>query len=659
VTVATIRNLLIANRGEVVSRVARTARRMGIRTIGVYAESDANGIWLRDTDVSVALGDDATSTPYLNADAIIAAARRAGADAVHPGYGFLAESAEFAAVCEAAGLTWVGPPADVIRSMGLKIEAKETARAAGVPVLDSIDVGDDLAAALGAARELSAPLLVKPSAGGGGKGMIRVESHEQLEEALVVARREAISSFGNGALFIERCIDGGRHIEVQIVADAHGSVIHLGERDCSLQRRHQKILEETPAPGLNFEVRQRLLDRAVDLARAIGYQNVGTAEFLVFDDEIAFLELNTRLQVEHAVTEEVTGLDLVELQLRIAMGQELPVAQSDVAHSGCAVEVRLYAEDPRRNFIPSPGVVSRFDYQAIEGVRWEVGIGPGRAISSRYDPMIAKLIARGEDRGEALDRVALALRSLRIHGVATNRELLLSLLGRDELRTSPVTTDLLVRRPELLTADADPELTSYHTIAAALTLTLRASATRTAAPFAPVSWRNLRSAPVETRFRESDEELVVKAIPERDGSWLVSIGDADSAVAVVHSQSESDVDLELDGVRRRCDVTIVGPRVGVDSPDGHTELEVSSDDAESTAGGGAGDAVAPLPGIVVSILVGAGDEVQAGTPLIVLEAMKMEHEIVATGDGVVTRVAVQVGASVDYHQLLIAVGPPS
>jgi acetyl/propionyl-CoA carboxylase alpha subunit len=629
---------------------------MGIRTIGVYTAGDADGIWLQDTDVSVALGDDATSTPYLDAEAIIAAASRTGADAVHPGYGFLAESAEFADACVAAGLTWVGPPAEVIRSMGLKIEAKATARAAGVPVLESIDVGDDIEAALTAALELPAPLLVKPSAGGGGKGMVRVEAHEQLEQALSVARREAISSFGDGALFIERCIDGGRHIEVQIVADAHGAVLHLGERDCSLQRRHQKILEETPAPGLAPAIRQQLLDSAVSLARAIDYQNVGTAEFLVFGDEIAFLELNTRLQVEHAVTEEVTGLDLVELQLRIAAGEPLPFEQSDVRHRGCAVEVRLYAEDPQRDFMPSPGTVTRFEYAPFDGVRWEAGIGPDRAISSRYDPMIAKVIAHGTDRTDALDRVTMALRSLRIHGVASNRELLLSLLARPEIRLSGhITTDLLVRRPELLATDGDPELSRFHAVAAALALTLNAAATQTAVPFAPVGWRNLRSAPIVTRLRESGEILVIEATPERDRSWMIATGGSACVRAIVHAHSAGTIDLELDAVRRQCDVTTAGHRIRVDSAEGHTELELAVNETEGAAGAGVGDAIAPLPGVVVAILVSVGDEVHAGTPLVVLEAMKMEHEIVATGDGVVTRVAVKVGASVDYHQLLIAV----
>jgi propionyl-CoA carboxylase alpha chain len=651
-----LRCLLIANRGEIVSRVARTARRMGLRTVAVYTTSDAAGPWLRDVDAALALGDDATSSPYLDIETVVGAALRAGADAVHPGYGFLAENADLAAACVAACLTWVGPPPEVIRAMGLKVEAKASARAAGVPVLESVEVGDDIAAAVAAAASLPLPLLVKPSAGGGGRGMRRVDERHELPAALQAARREAISSFGDGTLFVERCIEGARHVEVQLLGDHHGAVLHLGERDCSLQRRHQKIVEEAPAPALEHRTRILLTESAVALARAIGYRSVGTAEFLVYGDEIAFLELNTRLQVEHGVTEEVTGLDLVELQLRIAAGEPLSMAQSDVAFSGHAIEARLYAEDPGRGFLPSPGMVERFDLPSVAGVRWETGVAAGTRVGSRYDPMIAKAIAHGPDREAAIGRLTSALGSLRVHGIRTNRDLLLRLLAGEELRRGEATTDLLARRPDLLTITADPALTRFHAVAAALGGTLALGERQVVHGFAPPGWRNLRSQDAAVRYQgEHGATVEVRHRAERDGSWTVTADDERSR-ARVRVDADGWIELELDGLWRRCLVCDYGVDIAVDSADGHSRFQ-AVDDAESSAdAGSAADAVAPLPGVVVAVAVGVGDSVETGTPLVVMEAMKMEHQIVAVGAGVVERVAVSPGESVDYQQLLVAIG---
>lgn len=352
-----ITTVLVANRGEVASRIARTATRLGIRTVGVYAESDRNAAYLDDLDIAVALGDDATSSPYIDHELILDAAQRTGADAVHPGYGFLAENAEFAAKVIEQGLTWVGPPPQAMIEMAGKIRAKEIARDSGVPVLDSVTVDDDPESSIERARAIPTPLLVKPSAGGGGKGMHRVDDHAALAQTIEIAQREALSSFGDGTLFIERYVESPRHVEVQVFADQHGNVVHLGDRDCSVQRRHQKIVEEAPAPGLDAHVRERMAEAAVSLARSIGYEGAGTVEFLYFDGDFAFLEMNTRLQVEHPVTEQVTGEDLVEWQFIVASGGRLPSSQEEITLDGHSVEVRLYAEDPANDYLPSPGTV--------------------------------------------------------------------------------------------------------------------------------------------------------------------------------------------------------------------------------------------------------------------------------------------------------------
>jgi propionyl-CoA carboxylase alpha chain len=649
-----IRCVLIANRGEVVRRVARTARRMGLRTLGVYDADDAADVWLRDVDSAIALGDYGTQSPYLDIAALVAAALRGGADAVHPGYGFLAENADFAAACVDAGLTWIGPPHEAIRAMGLKIEAKQAARAAGVPVLESVEVGEDLDAAVTATESLQLPLLVKPSAGGGGKGMRLVRDRGEVRPALVAARREAISAFGDGTLFVERCLERARHVEVQLIADSHGTVLALGDRDCSVQRRHQKIIEEAPAPGLTDDIRARLRNSATALASAIGYRSAGTAEFLVQDDEIAFLELNTRLQVEHAVTEEVTGLDLVELQIRVAAGERLALDETASRPNGHAIEARLYAEDPANDFVPSPGRIKRFDAPEFSGVRWESAVAAGARVSPRYDPMIAKVIARADDRPGAIRLLRSALRELRVDGVRTNRDLLLTLLDSDELNAGIATTDLLDRRPELLRPSVDVELTRFHAAAAALGGALERHARATVQPFAPVGWRNVHSADQHVRLREAGGGLVVDVAyrAERDGTWRLTI-DGKELLARAAIEHDGRIGLELDGLRRRCLVDSGPAEVLVDSPDAHLRFEWVTGDETEEEQGLVASALAPVPGIVAAVSVAPGDLVEAGDTLVVVEAMKMEHEVTALGTARVGRVNVRTGQSVEYQQLLV------
>ena len=649
-----ITSLLVANRGEIVSRVARTAEHLGIRTVGVYAESDVNSPYLSDVDSTIALGDDSTSSPYLDPQAIIAAAKTSGVDAIHPGYGFLAENAEFAEACTQNGLIWVGPSPEAMRAMGGKIRAKEIAREAGVPVLDSIEVGDDLSATLNQAKDIGLPLLIKPSAGGGGKGMHRVDRLEDLEGSIEIARREAISSFGDGTLFVERYIERPRHVEVQILADQHGHVLHLGDRDCSIQRRHQKIVEEAPAPNLPDDIREKMASAAVALASQIGYFGAGTVEFLAFDGGFAFLEMNTRLQVEHPVTEEVTGLDLVELQLRVAAGEQLPFSQEEVSIQGNAIEVRLYAEDPANNYLPSPGLIQKLEVPNLPPARWELGVRAGSSVSSRYDPMIAKVVTKGRTRHEAAQRLGTVLDRMRIHGVATNRRLLAAIVNDSDFLDAAVSTAFLDGRPELLSPAPEAGVTELHAIAAALHAAALEHESMTVQRFTPYGWRNQRSQDQIVQLHSDEETLEVRYRIERDGTWRVTVYELEHFVRVFSTGPDS-IEIEVDGERHRVTVSAYPNEVVVDTVAGESRFveKTPLDDAEEAAV--AGECVALVPGAVVDVQVEVGQSVAAGDTLVVLEAMKMEHRLTAVGPGVVVRVLVQVGDTVDYQQVLVEV----
>jgi len=559
---------------------------------------------------------------YLSAEGVVEAAVRAGADAVHPGYGFLAENAAFARRCTDAGLVWVGPPAEAIEAMGSKLEARERAASLGIPVLE--DAGF--------------PALVKASAGGGGRGMRIVRSADELDAALESARREAASAFGDGEVFLERYVEGARHIEVQVVADAQGTVTHLFERECSVQRRYQKVIEETPV--LDAELRAAMTDAAVRLAQAIGYVGAGTVEFLLAPDgEFFFLEANTRLQVEHPVTEAVTGLDLVAVQLRVAEGRPLPPEVREARLEGHAIEARLYAEDPAAGFLPQAGTLHRF--RIIGDVRVDAGVEDGSVVSPHYDALLAKVIAWSPTRDEAARKLVAALRGARIHGVQTNRDLLVAVLEQPEFRAGRADTQFLER----LDVPAGPVLDErLHAAAAALA----GQAARRAGASLPSGWRNLPSQLHRTRFEGFD----VGYRFERSGLVLEVDGEPLERPRL-HACTADTVELEVAGVRRRYDVHLVGGTAFVDSALGSSalvELDRFPEPAEETA---AGSLVAPMPGAVVRIDVGPGDDVAAGQPLVVVEAMKMEHTIAAPHAGRVAEVRVRPGEQVDGGRILI------
>jgi propionyl-CoA carboxylase alpha chain len=610
-----VRKLLVANRGEIARRVCRTSRALGIASVAVYTGPDAGLPFVCEADEAVPVDS------YLSADALVEAAVRTGADAVHPGYGFLAEDASFARRCADAGLVWVGPPPEAIAAMGSKLAARELAASLGIPVLS----GERF------------PALVKASAGGGGRGMRIVRSQEEVEAALESARREAASAFGDGEVFLEPFVEGARHVEVQVVGDTHGTVTHLFERECSVQRRYQKVIEETPVLG--GELRAVMTEAAVRLAQAIGYVGVGTVEFLLAPNgDFFFLEANTRLQVEHPVTEAVTGLDLVALQLRIAEGAPLPREVVEARLDGHAIEARLYAEDPAEGFLPQTGTLHRFRIDG--GVRVDSGVEDGSTVSPHYDALLAKVIAWAPTRDEAARKLAAALRGARIHGAQTNRDLLVAVLEHPEFLGGGVDTQFLERLDLAVRPSLDERL---HAAAAALA----GQAARRAGARLPSGWRNVPSQLHRTQFEGFD-------VGYRLGRGLVLEVDGEQlAGARLHGCAPDAVELETEGVRRRYEVHLVGGTAFVDSALGSStlvELDRFPEPAEETA---AGALVAPMPGAVVRVEVAPGEEVVAGQPLVVVEAMKMEHTIAAPHAGRVSEVHVEAGEQVDGGRVLV------
>jgi propionyl-CoA carboxylase alpha chain len=640
--------LLIANRGEIARRVIRTAHDMGIRCVAVYTAPDAGAPFVQEADEAVRL-----PASYLDGKAILEAARASGAGAIHPGYGFLSENARFAADVLAAGLVWVGPSPEAIQRMGDKLAAKALASEVGVPILPgSEDLRD--AAAVGF------PLLVKAAAGGGGKGMRIVESAAQLEEAVAAARREAKSGFADERVFLERYVPRARHIEIQILGDAHGNVVHLGERECSIQRRHQKILEESPSPRIDAELRELMGQAALRLAGALHYRSAGTVEFL-FDDasgEYFFLEVNTRLQVEHPVTELVTGIDLVREQLRIAAGEPLGYGQTAIGFHGSAIEARLYAEDPANDFLPASGTLVAFEPAPTPAVRWDSGVVAGSVIGTAFDPMLAKVIAHGPSRAEAAGRLALALERLHLGGVTTNRDFLVATLRTPEFLAGDTTTDFIerVRPPRRLALAAD----ELERIAQAAALWLQGENRSNARVLGhvPSGWRNARLPAQSLVLDHGSEKLRVGYRSQRDGSFLVErAGGGEPVLARVHAWEPGGIDVEIDGRRLRARVTPAGDRLVVHGPRGDVELAVEPRFVVPGQSGAEGGFVARMPGKVINLRVRVGDTVQAGQTLVVLEAMKMEHPMSATADGVVTEVRVALGDQVESGAVLLVVEP--
>ncbi|WP_326949140.1 ATP-grasp domain-containing protein [Amycolatopsis sp. NBC_01307] len=648
-----IAKLLVANRGEIAARVMRTAHDLGISTVAVYSDPDAGAPFVRLADEAVRLPGSAPSETYLRADLVIAAARATGADAVHPGYGFLSENAAFARACGEAGLTFVGPSPEAIASMGSKIEAKALMDAAGVPVLPGATVTDetDLAAV---AAEIGFPVLVKAAFGGGGRGMRVVHDAAGLEDAVSGARREAASAFGDGSVFLERFVVDPRHVEVQILGDTHGEVVHLFERECSIQRRYQKIVEECPSPAVDDALRAELGAAAVAAGKAIGYTGAGTVEFVLDQDgKFFFLEVNTRLQVEHPVTELVTGLDLVELQLRVAEGEPLPPSVLGARIDGHAIEVRLYAEDVPAGFLPATGTLHRFRVPPLKGVRVDSGVQDGSVVGPHYDPMLAKVIAHGRTRREAARTLARALRQAELHGVTTNRNLLAGILAEPEFLAGHTDTGYLTRH-DPATLGASPG-GARQAVAAALAAQARNRRDARVVPEMPSGWRNVGRAPQRVTYTLDGETLEVAYSLGRSGLRVTVNGEPLCGSVRLLSASPSLVELEIDGVHR---TYAVHPRAGVsyvDSPDGSAALAEVPRFADPDAATAAGSLLATMPGAVVRVLAGEGDAVTAGQPLVVLEAMKMEHTVAAPADGVLSDLRVGQGDQVDTGQVLAVV----
>ncbi|MFF9000069.1 acetyl/propionyl/methylcrotonyl-CoA carboxylase subunit alpha [Streptomyces achromogenes] len=628
--------VLVANRGEIAVRVIRTLRALGVRSVAVFSDADADARHVREADTAVRIGPAPAAESYLSAERLLEAAARTGAQAVHPGYGFLAENAAFARACEEAGLVFIGPPADAIALMGDKIRAKETVEAAGVPVVPG---GRDPELAE-AARALGAPVLLKPSAGGGGKGMRLVRDLTVLEEEIAAARREARTSFGDDTLLVERWIDRPRHIEIQVLADGHGNVLHLGERECSLQRRHQKVIEEAPSVLLDEKTRAAMGEAAVQAARSCGYRGAGTVEFIVpggDPSQYYFMEMNTRLQVEHPVTELVTGLDLVEWQLRVAAGEPLPFGQSDITLTGHAVEARICAEDPARGFLPSGGTVLLLDEPGGDGVRTDSGLSEGTEVGSLYDPMLSKVIAYGPDRATALRRLRAALARTVTLGVQTNAGFLRRLLAHPAVVAGDLDTGLVERVvDDLVTAEVPEEV--YEAAAAVRLEALRPRAEGWTDPFSvPDGWR-LGGTPKPPVFHLRVREPVART-PRGE-----------------HTVTGDRVSVTLDGVRHT--FRRAGDWLGRDGDAwqvrDHDPVAASLNRAVHA---GADSLTAPMPGTVTVVKVAVGDEVTAGQSLLVVEAMKMEHVISAPHAGTVAELDVTPGSTVAMDQVLAVIAP--
>ena len=633
--------LLVANRGEIARRIFRSAHAMGIRCVAVYVGADADAPHVSDADEAVRLPGS-----YLDGKDILEAARAAGAAAIHPGYGFLSENAGFAADVLAAGLTWVGPSPEAIAKMGDKLAAKALAREVGVPTLPGSEDPAD-------AKAVGYPLLVKAAAGGGGKGMRVVTSPAGLAEAVAAARREARSGFGDDRVFLERFLPRARHVEIQILGDAHGQIVHLGERECSIQRRHQKILEESPSPRVDSFLRDTMGDAALRLARALGYHSAGTVEFLLDDEtgEFFFLEVNTRLQVEHPVTEAVTGIDLVREQLRIAQGEPLGYEQKSVRFQGAAIEARLYAEDPAADFLPATGRLLAFEPAASPQVRWDSGVVTGSIVGTSFDPMLAKVIAHAPTRAEAAGRLALALEKLHLGGVTTNRDFLVATLRTPAFLAGDTTTDFIDRVGPARRAEPREEDLVRTAQLAALWLQGANRAAAAVLGAAPSGWRNARMPEQRVVLVCRAREIEVRYRTLRDGRFRFG----DGAHARIHAWSPDAIDAEIEGRRARARVARAGDRLLIQGPQGGLELELKPRFEVPGAVVVAGGFVAPMPGKVIELRVRLGDRVRSGETLVVLEAMKMEHPMRATEDGTVSEVRVAQGDQVEAGAVLLVV----
>jgi acetyl-CoA carboxylase biotin carboxylase subunit len=684
-----IGKILIANRSEIAIRVMRTCRAMGIETVAVFSDADADAAHVHVADEAVRIGPAPALESYLAMDRVLAAAERTGADAIHPGYGFLAENADFARACAERGLIFIGPSPEVIRSLGSKRESKRIAMDAGVPVIPGYHGAEqDLDTLAAEARAIGFPVLLKASAGGGGKGMRVVQAEGELIEAIESARREARSAFGDDTLLIEKYIDRPRHVEIQILGDHHGNLVHLFERECSIQRRHQKIVEEAPSPALDEALRHQMGAAAVALGKAVGYVNAGTVEFILAPDgAFYFLEVNTRLQVEHPVTECVTGMDLVREQIRIARGEPLHDIRP-ARPAGAALECRLYAEDPDADLLPTAGRILDWHMPAdVPGLRVDTGVRPGQAIGIHYDPMLAKIICHAPTRAEAIAKMIYSLRAMSVHGVITNRELLIRILDHEEFQRGNLHTHFLTDHAVHLTAPAlDAGLIADAAIAATLVAHERRRRGRTVLPHLEPGFRNSRFRDERVTFVVGEQRVTVRysnlgrgrfrigaaigaAEPELGTVALVS-GPAPGSTPEITPEVSPEVSPEVipevipkviiegpDGLRQRFRVIRDGDRHIVHSRRGVAILVEEPRFPRARAAADKGGCLAPMPGRIIKILVSQGQAVSAGDTLMVVEAMKMEHAIKAPRDGIIERLAVAQGDQVDTEQLLVVITP--
>ena len=635
----TIKKLLIANRGEIASRIIRSAHDMGIATVAIYTEPDSNSPYVRQANEAFKL-----ETSYLDSKEILNIASKANVDAIHPGYGFLSENYNFANQVKKANIKWVGPSANAIKKMGDKLIAKTLSEKAGVPTLPMTNNPKN-------ADKIGFPILVKAAAGGGGKGMRIVRKQKELKDAITSAEREAEGGFGDKRVFLERYIAKSRHIEIQILGDSHGNIIHLGERECSIQRRHQKVVEESPSPIIDYDLRNKMGEAAIKMASLLKYESAGTVEFL-FDEktkEFWFLEVNTRLQVEHPVTEEVTGIDLVREQLKIANGDPLSISQDDVEIIGSSIEVRLYSEDPGNDFLPVTGKLIAFDPCEEPLVRWDVGVESGSEITPNFDPMLAKIISYGEDRIEAANKLALALEKSHFGGLKTNRDYLIAILRSEEFLKGNTTTDFLNQA----NIKDDINLTKEEVLLTAISASMwvqgkNRNDSEVLSNLAS-GWNNARLPNQEVNFDYSGEKISIKYKRNRDNTFSIS----DGKKVIIHSWAPNFIDIEIDNSRLRSKITHEKDLILINTKSGDVLFKILPKFSVREEKASEGSLTAPMPGKVVEIKIKKGSKIKKGDTLLILEAMKMEHQVLAPDNGKVSDILVSKNQQVENGEPLV------
>ena len=631
-------SILVANRGEIACRIMQTAQFMGIKCVAVFVDADKDAPFVKMADEAIKL-----SSSYMDGSAIIDAAKQSGAEAIHPGYGFLSENAAFARKVKSNKLIWIGPSPHVIKVMGDKLKAKEIAEKSGVPTLPMTSNTKDV-------KSIGYPILIKAAAGGGGKGMRIVEKESELKDSIVSAKREALSGFGDDRIFIERYVEKSRHIEIQILGDEHGNVVHLGERECSIQRRHQKIIEESPSPRIDPFLREEMGQAAIKLAKKIKYCSAGTVEFLFDDktDEFWFLEVNTRLQVEHPVTEEVTGIDLVAEQIKIARGDELEFAQDDIDWHGHAIEARLYAEDPGNNFLPEIGTLHAYDTSLASEVRWDSGVEEGSVIGTDFDPMLSKVISWAPNRIDAANKLARGLEKAHMGGVVTNRQFLISCLRNESFLNGNTTTDFVER--EALETKKNLSVNELHQTSTAIALWL-AQQNRVSDPvtgFMPANWTNGRMPLQRVKLLFVQDEIEVKYKLNKDNLYEVM-----GSICKIYHCDSFGIDIQIDSHRFYAHITEAGSEIVINMPFGDVNASVLPRFIEPGNDIPEGGLIAPMPGKVIDVKVKKGSKVKAGDTLVIIEAMKMEHSIKATETGKIAKVMIQLNDQVDNGATLL------